>query len=238
MKVSRRLVVGIIAIMLMTGLGVVWSVLSPDYDLAVAIGTFVLGGATLLLALVAFYQVQDTKDQHLETQRASVRPLLVPMGTLGLGPSSNLADFWSRFEHTVGVRNHGNGVATNVRGVMLPSIEPHPSTNLVFSMALPFPIGKGEGVPGQFETGGILILPGDRIAKVPLHSHKDLDCYVRLTLTYWDILGSKHASVFDFTKNGTWKQVAICNDIPEDLEQLTAARASQLRLNVPTSKAS
>jgi hypothetical protein len=103
----------------------------------------------------------------------------------------------------------------------------------VFSSRLPFPVAKGDYVEGQFEAGGIVTSLGDHIENVSLYAPKDQNAYVRLTLTCWDTLGSKHASIFDLSKNGAWRQVAILNDIWEDLDDLTAESSARMRLGVP-----
>lgn len=238
MVFDSRVLIGTVIIMAMTGVGIAWAVLALDPDVAVGVGTFVLAAVTLELALVAFCQMSDARKQALETQRVSLRPLLVPMGSLGLGPFSDMAAFWSMPSQSVEIKNVGSGVATNVRGVILPAIEPSPSTRLVFSRSLPFPVAKGDYVEGLFETGAIVISAGDHIDNVSLYAPKDQNYHVRLTLTYWDTLGSKHASIFDLAKNGAWKQVAILNDISEDLDDLTAESSARMRLGVPAHQVS
>lgn len=44
--------------------------------------------------------------------------------------------------------------------------------------------------------------------------------FCRVTLTYMDIFHRKHASIFDLVHNSGWQEVAILDDIPEDLENL------------------
>jgi hypothetical protein len=52
----------------------------------------------------------------------------------------------------------------------------------------------------------------------------------RLTLTYSDIFGRKHAALFDFTTEQAWENVAYLRDIPADLADLAAAHRRQMVL--------
>jgi hypothetical protein len=60
----------------------------------------------------------------------------------------------------------------------------------------------------------------------------------RLTLTYSDVFGRKHAAIFDFTPQRRWELVAYLRDIPEDLADIEKRAASRFsRSSAPESRA-
>jgi len=245
-------VVGAVIIVLIISGVTIWAWLGPDPNrvgatatVAVAGGTLALALATLVLAGVAFNQMKEERKRAQETQRASLRPLLIPVNPLGLVPNPDndaVAEFWSgsgRLSgHEVEIENVGSGVATNVCGVILPPIEPTPDTDKVFSMRLPRPIANGQPLHGHFEIGAILIFPGNHIENISLFAPKNPFYLLRLTLTYWDVLGLKHASVFDLNRNLVWEQVAILNEISQDLRDIDAGNQPGKRKSMAPTQSS
>jgi len=51
---------------------------------------------------------------------------------------------------------------------------------------------------------------------------------MRLTLTYHDIFGRKHASTFDYTHLHKWVCVEFQSDIPQDIEELDRQAKSKM----------
>jgi hypothetical protein len=222
MKFILSLVSGVIVetLVLLVVRGIIESLVDGDH---VATGTYALALVTLILAGVAFLEMREGRERAQETQRASFRPLVIPIGSLGLNPFSDMAAFWSALGHTVEIKNVGSGVATNVRGVILPSTY----IGRVFSMDLFCPVAKDETLQGHFKAGAIQIEPGDQIEGFSLFAPQDPYYYFRLSLTYWDIFGFKHTSIFDHTMNRVWKQVAIRNEILHDLAEIDAVNQSK-----------
>lgn len=218
-----------------------------DHNVMVAEGTFALALVTFWLVIVAFNEMQEGRRRTQETQRASLRPLLIPVSALGLGPDPDEGAFWRKAEHIIRIKNVGNGVATNVQGVMLPRIDAGLRTEALHSTRCFRPIGTGEdGLDGHFTWGIIPMSRDAQIKGVPLSAlreDRNRYCLLRLTLTYWDILGLRHASIFDLvgnvplnaglplnTQELIWEQVAILpkevlgDDITQDLCELSPPR--------------
>ncbi len=224
---------------------------APEPDRIVASATIALAAATLILAIVAFYQIQEarrehretqrisliqieeSRRQHQETQRASFLPLVIPMGNVDQYKDALLdqTTLWNLSETralTIFVKNVGSGVASNIVGAILPSDDPNPlDTSRIFSLYFPHPIAKNDAYPVKavFQRGNMFILPtnrlSNRITQVPLYAPANDFSPLRLSLTYSDLLGLKHASVFDFTRDGVWEQKHILNEISQDLAEMS-----------------
>jgi hypothetical protein len=200
MRFARWIPLAIIAVLvLMTLAGIVWTWLEDD---RVGVGTFALALATFILAVVSFYEMQESRKRAQEDRRAAFRPLLIPTEEMGPWTDPDTARYWNSSQCMNTIRNVGTGVATNVKGVILPPTEPAPSTDLVFSASVFRPLAADESMSVLFEKGAILVFRGNQIANVPLFATASSHHMLRLTLTYWDILGLKHASIFDLTKDG------------------------------------
>lgn len=184
MKFPFRIVIVVVGTLLIVGLmvGAVWP--GSDHDVMIAEGTLVLALVTFWLVVVAFSEMRDGQNRAEESKRALFRPLLIPVGSLGLNQQSNEADFWDvNATHKVEVRNVGNGVATNVQAVILSRRDPTPWTSQVFSMWLSRPLAKHEELGGQFAIGKLLIPLRTQIIDVSLFAPKNTFYFFRLTLT-------------------------------------------------------
>ena len=76
-------------------------------------------------------------------------------------------------------------------------------------------------------TGGTLIGEKDQIAGVPLCASDLpqsglLQPIVRITITCRDVLGLKHASIFDYTRHGSWIAIATLKEILCDIDDIDA----------------
>jgi hypothetical protein len=186
---------------------------------AVAVATLGLAGATLYLASVALKEMEEGRQSAQETIRALQRPLLVPVGTFGLDPWPDAANFWGVPDRHLLIANVGSGVGTNVRGVLLTRSDAVPYRGPVFSIDFGRPLAKGQEETLLFKTGGILVPMSANIAGVSLFARPDPFYFLRLTLTYWDIFGSKHVSIFDLNQNQGWEQVHI-SEASQDLSDI------------------
>src|SRR5437016_6088114 len=78
----------VLVVVLIVGVG--W--LGFDPDVMVAGGTLALALATFCLTAVAFNEMQEGRKRAEESKRASLRPLLIPVGSLG--PFPDEAAIW------------------------------------------------------------------------------------------------------------------------------------------------
>jgi hypothetical protein len=81
------------------------------------------------------------------------------------------------------------------------------------------PLAKDEAEGFLFRAGGILVPASANIAGVALFARPDDFYFLRLTLTYWDIFGCKHVSIFDLNQNQGWEQVHI-SEASQDLSDI------------------
>ena len=220
----------------------VWDL--PDYDQARAstIASIAVALATFLLAAVAFWQMRDARTQAQEIQHAQVRPLLIPASTIPkvAGPWLRPEDVWgSQLEHHLDIRNVGNGVAYDVWGILIPPENLAPFGQTYFTLILNLPIVSGEVANNaQFNKGGVTFKGEPKIQDVPLALPNDLAfkpgvvdqqrklplCLARLTLTCRDILGLRHAGIFDLTVQGDWIHVKMCTAARQDIRDLYEAQ--------------
>ena len=112
-----------------------------------------------------------------------------------------------------------------------------------YSKHFPVPIYAGESLSSAvpysqyFTRGGTTFDGDDKIGEYSLcvpeerapeqnfnQSDRRDRCIARLTLTYHDIFGRKHASIFDLTQTGGWVEIAIIPNIEHDLGDLHEAK--------------
>ncbi|HML24785.1 MAG TPA: hypothetical protein PKD09_24235 [Aggregatilinea sp.] len=191
-----------------------------------AIAGILVAAGTLVLALITHRSIEETKKANDAQIKRAQRPLLVPKRDL---PVQFLDNITSGIP--LDIQNVGTGVATNIWGVLAP----HSTQNLqnppyLLSVRYPLPLPHSETTTMNFEQGGITHFDQDQICDKPLFlpanpssKHPYAQRFVaRLTLTYRDIFGDKHSSTFDLTQNHVWVQLAICNEISKDLEEVDA----------------
>ncbi len=133
------------------------------------------------------------------------------------------------------------GIATNVWGVLMPPA-PMPSSTYQYSHRLASPLSVGEEGPIYFTKGGTVFTCDDKIGshtlcvpkeRAPEDGFADTTdrrdrCVVRLTLTYSDIFGRKHASIFDYTLTNMWVCVAFIPNIEYDLDEMDEAKGIKI----------
>ena len=193
--------------------------------------------------LVAQRQIREAyeegRKQFLEVQYAQYRPLLVPLFADRGEPPITID--WSTEDKLMRVQNVGTGVATNIWGVFMPSTRNGAIPQ--YSKHFPVPIYAGESLSSAvpysqyFTRGGTIFDGDDKIDEHSLcvpeerapaqnsnHSSRRDRCIARLTLTYHDIFGRKHASIFDLTQSGGWVEIAMLPNITHDLGDLDEAK--------------
>jgi hypothetical protein len=195
-----------------------------------AAASVLVAAGTMALAFVTFYQIQTTRRQSLETQQAQVRPLLVPQSEINAHATLRI---WSQRELIINLKNVGAGVAVNIWGVILPPNEVRTDVPPQFNLRAPDPIANGDKSGYKFQLGGSVFTGQERIGQIELGAPKgeavetDIselnqmdrrDRYVaRLTLSYEDIYGLKHASIYSLTSTGAWVCTKVLSNISESL---------------------
>jgi hypothetical protein len=231
-------VIAVAVILILGLLAALWS-LGSDATSVNALAGIAVATLTLAFVAVAFFQMWDNRSHVQEAQEAQLRPLLVPRLILPM-------DLWQGYpnrEHHLDIQNVGNGVATNVSGVILPPAYSRHDVPQQFFLRLQFPLARGETTNGLFKSGGTIFTAEETIAGiqlgVPLErapepptslpnliSRRDR-CVARLTISYRDMLGLKHASVFDLTQTGVWVCIELPSRITHDIDDLDREKGAQ-----------
>ena len=178
--------------------------------------------------------IAESQAQSLATLYALSCPILAPRTPLSL--RNNDLD-WDPQHYTVKIKNVGTGVALNVWGVLLPPKQAE-TVNLPrqYCLRSHTPVSQGDkDIDTYFLSGEIPLRTDEMIEKrngtteqyslcppsVDLPSDGVDRRYVaRLTLTYRDVFGRKHASIYDHTNQHRWKFVVHLDDIRNDLEDM------------------
>jgi hypothetical protein len=196
-----------------------------------AIASIAVAAATLMLALFTYRTIIESREQSSHNRRSLERPILIP-STL-----PNLDDLVNAKERYIDIKNSGRGVATNIWGLLSPYTDPGNSVPTPLSMRFPFPLPAGDTVQTLFQIGGTIINRADLIGehslfvlpgKGPMQDITDLGdrqerSAARLTLTYHDIFGSKHAAIFDMTTQGKYRFIATLDNISMDITDIHAS---------------
>jgi hypothetical protein len=100
--------------------------------------------------------------------------------------------------------NVGSGTALSVCGVLI--LQPHDPKTLPkqFSVFERLPIAPGDSWEIALREGGSLFSGEERIGGIPLGVPQEEEKIARLTLTWRDEAGLKHAAVFDLDHRKRW----------------------------------
>jgi hypothetical protein len=200
-------------------------------NIVTAISGIAVAAATLLLAFATVASIAESRDQAQFTQRSLNRPLIIPISLL------KPADLSDQSMYDIDFRNVGHGVANNIRGLLMSTVQEAASAPQKYSVRSPLPLAPGDTAPMRFSEGGTLLIHKDNIRGVSLSLPQELvledgipnavdrrdRVIARLTITYSDIFGKYHASVYDYasvyghTKTEQWVSVANLDDITQDL---------------------
>jgi hypothetical protein len=191
------------------------------------------------LAREAFDQAEkaqrQARRQFLEAQYSANRPLLVPAAA-DLSEIRELEEpmtfVWDSSNVFVTLQNVGNGTATNIWIAVLPPLPaPDAASQYLCRLGTPLPAGSDpvkvylrQSAPvfseDQSIKGHALHIPPERAAGPADTANHFL---ARLSITYQDIFGRKHASIFDLSDWGIWVNVAFLPNIEHGLAELQAA---------------
>ncbi len=192
------------------------------------------------LAREAFEQTEraldDGRHHFIEAQYNASRPLLVPVApdlTEQYDVDVPITFDWNNDTSFVTIQNVGVGIAINIWIAMLPpALATESITQYASRLGSPLAAGSGpvkvylnQGAT-QFQEsdhvqGYTLSVPPERAAGLAERADHFL---ARLSITYQDIFGRKHASLFDLSDRGIWVNVAFLTPIERDLGDLDAAR--------------
>lgn len=191
------------------------------------------------LAHEAFEQTEkalvEGRNQFMEAQYNANRPLLIPTASdlaEQYEPAEPITYEWNATSF-VTIQNVGNGIATNIWIAILP---PAPSPDYTYqnSSQLGSPLAAAsDPVKVYLRSGGTLFVESDSLNRYPLYIPSDRASgsterterfIARLNMTYQDIFGRKHASIFDLSDQGIWINVAFLSDIERDLGEINAAK--------------
>jgi hypothetical protein len=188
---------------------------------------------------------QEQFQQSVEAQRDAHLPILLPSEQLVSLQPIVRDDFggWSQPTHNgydrtwpvarVTVRNAGPGIALNIWGIVF---EPEPTEDVLkqtgqhHSHRYAKPIEPGDVTQIDWQGGGLPMSGDTEIGKTRRYKlyaprrptqaeilRGETEKVARLTLTYTDIFGRKHAAIYDLTAQLQWENVDYLRDIDQDL---------------------
>ena len=192
------------------------------------------------LAHEAFEQtekaLEEGRNQFMEAQYNANRPLLIPTApdlAEQYEPREPITFEWNATSF-VTIQNVGNGIASNIWIAILPPA-PSPDYTYQYSSQLGSPLAAAsDPVKVYLRSGGTLFVESDSLNGYPVYIPSDRASgsterterfIARLNMTYQDIFGRKHASIFDLSDQGIWINVAFLPNIERDLGEIDAAKA-------------
>lgn len=178
-------------------------------------------------------QTTENYQQNREAQYDRYRPLVYPTGKIPYLPDDNRYVDWARGPWGVDLKNAGAGVALTIYGVFFgpkPTRADQAQTER-YTLWRDQPLLASESrSAAPMSLGGSMVGGNDSIGSHTLYGppeptyvemHKGVPWIVaRLTLTYLDIYGRKHASISDYHQLHGWQPAAFLVDIPDDLTDL------------------
>lgn len=190
------------------------------------------------LAHEAYEQAEKSleagRQQFLEAQYNASRPLLIPTApdlSEQYETEEPITFDWNA-NSFVTIQNVGTGIATNIWIAILPPAPvPGSTAQYVSRLGSPLPAASGpvkvylrqSALFSESDSlkGYSLTVPPDRAASPADRADSFL---ARLSITYHDIFGRKHASIFDLSDRGLWVNVAFLPEIERDLSDIDAAK--------------
>lgn len=192
------------------------------------------------LAHQAYLQAEavrlEGQRQFLEMQYNASRPLLVPSTTdlsAQYVETEPLTFEWESDTTFVTIQNVGTGLATNIWVTLLPPMpELERNHQYVTQLGAPVPVQTEafkiylhRDVSSFEETDKIgehtLYVPTERATRT---TDRSVSYLARMTITYQDIFGRTHASIFDLSDHGAWTNVAFLAGIEQDLGKIDGSK--------------
>jgi len=127
----------------------------------------------------------------------------------------------SALEVQLRLRNVGPGAALEICGVLM--LRRHDPETLPkrFSVFEALPLAPGDSRDIVLREGGTLFSEKECIGGIPVGLPRE-EKIARLTLTWRDEAGLKHAAVFDLDRMKRWRPIGFQHEISEDLWDLDA----------------
>lgn len=200
--------------------------------------------AALRQVEVSQQEVGATLDAQQNAQLPVLMPAyqLVMVGHASKGPTGAvIQSTQAGYDHNqpyvrVQVRNVGPGLALNIRGIVFgprPDYETARVTSRGHAQTFPTPLTTSAEFTHEWEAGGAIVNGDTKIGSYTLYAPTRpsadeklrgvAEMVARLTLTYADIYGRKHAAIYDLTEALRWVEVAYIPNIPQDLGDLERA---------------
>ena len=202
--------------------------MSSGWEIAVAIATSIAAiasglaaGAALWVANLTRKEVRTSQEQvsvSNETRYDQQRPLLIPSSAYSMKKGM--------------VQNEGTGLALTLRGVffgMHCAPDDPPTSQVLAELG---PLRAGSGLEFAMSPSKLRIRGGstlDREGKYsflpgPLDEAEQQSLVLpragRLTITYRDMFGRRHASIFDYREQIGWEYVVFLSGIDRDILDL------------------
>lgn len=205
--------------------------------------------AAVASSVLLWFSRQQVREA-LEMRYAQQRPLIVPEEAPKLQQAADGREYldFQGPDSAQPIQNIGLGLALNVWGVIFGPPQEGSNTleqRRTFMSAMPIPSGAGDK---PFSRIGVTELPGtasvDLKGKYTLSApptptlqetlKADLPTIIaRYTITYHDIFGRRHASIYDYDAQHRWRSVAFLSNIPQDLEELNRKQHIQNHTSPP-----
>jgi hypothetical protein len=213
----------------------------------------VIAAVAAVWLAVQIRQLVEASQEQLYSQQL---PVLVPIEPL-ISADYRISDNFGGYNRqrnpgydrsltyaTIAIRNSGPGIALNIWGVVFeaePELVVHKQTGQRHSHHYALPLEPGKDIKVEWTAGGLpmngdaeigatirykLFAPGKPTSAESQHG--ETEKVARLTLTYSDIFGRKHAAVYDFTAQNQWETVAYLRNIAKDLSDLEREVLSQV----------
>ncbi len=178
-----------------------------------------------ILLYINFQQQKSSQESYLDQQR----PILAPNSRL----SSSDQISWDAEQQTLHIKNYGAGVALNIKAVLFERM-PKDDINYIGRRYTAWhnqPLGAKEETsyrmsPGQTDMPGTYTIESETFyapMQPPLGAILSYDATTieaRLTVTYHDVFGRKHISMFDYTQQHEWRMIMIESNIAKDIQDI------------------
>lgn len=209
---------------------------------------------TVVLAVANQHMAKANRDlvrigqEQLQVQH---RPMLTVSGELRFQEGNASWLTWDESDRTLSLRNVGAGVAFNIASVIYGS-ESYPlgdissnkrdstTKDIHWTCWLGTPIAPNESASVLHKIGnGVFFESYKKIGAYSLNApalpsfgqsfHGAASHLARAVVTYHDVSGQKHASIFDYVQHIGWQLIAFLPNITEDLHDLEGEKSARTK---------
>ena len=193
-------------------------------------------------------QGEIAREQFLQARYDDARPVLIIVSTpqsIPVQQGNEIYLDWNQRQPSIEVCNVGNGPAFNVRSVIYgpEAIADASSMQLLSDRKEDHwyhrttdVVSRGEKRQLQYTFGASIFYEANKYIEskdhkqkypfdapkqpLPPRNQKEPTSICRVTVTYQDIFHRKHASIYDLIFRQGWQEVALIDDIINDLDDL------------------